>query len=210
MRNGLLAAAAAALLAGCGGGGVVVPPALATSANGMGPLAADAAVRDIQSHLAQPPATPPSGGTGPAGQVVVVTPDRLTLSACDHQIGLFDAVENFRGDVTATVADPSIVSVDPDVQRNENYPTFGGLKNAFFDVTPLAAGTTTITVRDKKGATATVTVTVIGCPEATPPPAPTSSPCVASPTPSPSPSAAPNRRARRPQVGVIGGACLSF
>jgi hypothetical protein len=161
---GWLAVASAAALCACSGGlgaGALAPAngsAAGTSSTG----------RSAQSTL--------PGTTGVWGQVVHALPNQFTLDACAHQTGSFDAQENFEGNVTATVGDPAIVSVTPDDQRNQVVPTQGGLKNAWFTITPLAAGSTTIIVRDKKDNADLVTVTVVGCP-----------------TPTPSPSATPGR-----------------
>jgi len=162
---GWLAVALATALTACSGGGGALPFADGSSA------AADSALRAVQSQI------PPD--TGVWGQVVHALPNEFTLDACAHETGTFDALENFEGNVAATVVDPTIASVSPDAQRNRVYPTQGGLKNAWFTITPLAAGATRIIVRDKKGNEDSVTVTVVGCP--TPPP-------TATPTPTPSPS----------------------
>jgi hypothetical protein len=165
---------------------------LALAADGT-PLSSDAAVRAVQCQI------PPN--TGVWGQVVHALPNNFTLNLCAHETGTFDAVENFEG-VTATVTNAKIVSVSPDVLRNKVYPTQGGLKNAWFTITPLAAGFTTIVVRDKKGNTDTVSVTVVGCPTPTPSPSPTPKPTAAptatptpghgqTPTPAPLPTATP-------------------
>jgi hypothetical protein len=154
---GWLAVASAAALCACSGGlgaGALTPAngsAAGTSSTG----------RSAQSTL--------PGTTGVWGQVVHALPNQFTLDACAHQTGSFDAQENFEGNVTATVDDPRIASVSPDDQRNQVVPTQGGLKNAWFTITPLGAGSTNIIVQDKKGNVDRVTVTVIGCP--TPPPA---------------------------------------
>jgi hypothetical protein len=154
---GWLAVASAATLCACSGGlgaGALAP------VNGSA-AGTESAMRGVQSQL------PPS--TGVWGQVVHALPNQFTLNGCAHQTGSFNAQENFEGNVTATVTDPKIVSVSPDDQRNQVYPTEGGLKNAWFTITPLAAGSTTIIARDRKGNADLVTVTIIGCP--TPPPA---------------------------------------
>jgi hypothetical protein len=110
------------------------------------------------------------GETGVWGQVVHAIPSALTMTSCQTTPGSFDAVENFRGDVTATPDDPLLVSVDPADQINDVDPTTGGLKHAVFNVTPLGpAGTTRIVVRDRKGNVDVVTVTVVACVTAPPP-----------------------------------------
>jgi hypothetical protein len=164
---GWLAVASAAALSACSGG---------LGAHALAPVSGsgtDGALRSAQSQL------PPT--TGVWGQVVHALPNQFTLDACAHQTGSFNAQENFEGNVEASVGDPTIVSVSPDDQRNQVYPTQGGLKNAWFTITPLAAGSTTIIARDKKGNADLVTVTVVGCP--TPPPA--------TPTPPTRPSGLP-------------------
>jgi hypothetical protein len=164
---GWITVAMAAALTACSGGGSAsgVPPRPNGSATGT-----DNALRAVRSQL--PPAT------GVWGQVVHALPNNFTLNVCRHETGTFDALENFEGDVTAAADDPKIVSVSPDDQRNQVYPTEGGLKNAWFTITPLAAGSTTVTVRDKKNNADRVTVTVIGCPT----PAPTGTPFPGWPT----------------------------
>jgi hypothetical protein len=154
---GWLAVASAAALTACSGG---------IGASALAPVNGAAAGTASTSRAAQSQ-VPPS--TGVWGQVVHALPNQFTLDACAHQTGSFDAQENFEGNVQATVTDPNVVSVSPDDQRNQVYPTEGGLKNAWFTITPLRAGSTTIVARDKKGNADLVTVTVIGCP--TPPPA---------------------------------------
>jgi len=154
---GWLAVASAAALSACSGGLGTGAPA---PTNGAAAGTASAS-RAAESQL------PPS--TGVWGQVVHALPNQFTLDGCTHQTGSFNAQENFEGNVQATVGDPNIISVSPDDQRNQVYPTEGGLKNAWFTITPLHAGSTTVIVRDKKGNIDGVTVTVIGCP--TPPPA---------------------------------------
>ncbi len=191
---GWLAVASVAALSACSGGGgaggAVVPPQTlpASMAN-----STDDAVRAVQCLI------PPS--TGVWGQVVHALPNNLTISLCKGATGTFDAVENFEGNITVTVQDRRILTVSADVERNHVYPTEGGLKNAWFTVTPLAVGTTTLLVRDKKGNSDTVTVTVVPC--ATPTPAPTATPTpsrivpptpspTASPSPTPTPAATPS------------------
>ena len=158
MKNfGWLAVASAAALCACSGGlgAHALAPVNGSSAG------TNSAVRSAQSQL--------PGTTGVWGQVVHALPNQFTLDACAHQTGTFNAQENFEGDVTATVDDANVISVSPDDQRNQVYPTEGGLKNAWFTITPLHAGSTNVIVQDKKGNVDRVTVTVIGCP--TPPPA---------------------------------------
>lgn len=160
MRNqGWLAVLSAAVLAGCAGGagsGAGLPAVTASSG---------------QRHAANATRTDP--GSGPAhsgewGQVVHALPNTLNLNGCIAQSGTFDAEENFSGDITATVADPTVASVTTATVHNHVDPTDGGLKHAWFTVVPHAAGTTTVFVADKKGNADFVTVTVVGCP--TPPP----------------------------------------
>ncbi len=110
------------------------------------------------------------GETGVWGQVVHAVPSALVMTSCQTTPASFDAVENFRGDVTATPDDPRLVAVDPADQINDVDPTTGGLKHAVFQVSPLGpAGTTRIVVRDRKGNTDVVTVTVVACVTAPPP-----------------------------------------
>ncbi len=158
-QYGWLAVASAAALSACSGAGASSAPPLP---NGLG-TALDTASRTVRSQI--PPAT------GVWGQVVHALPNQFTLDLCKHQTGTFDALENFEGNVTATEFDRTIVSVSPDAQRNQVYPTDGGLKNAWFTITPLAAGSTYVVVRDRKGNADRVSVTVVGCP--TPSPSPT-------------------------------------
>jgi hypothetical protein len=189
---GWLAVTLMTALTACSGGhgaGGAVP---AQDAN----TASDTLERLVQSKI------PPS--TGVWGQVVHAIPNVLTVDQCNpNEGGTFDALENFEGDVTATVTDPRIARVTPDVQRNKVYPTEGGLKNAWFTVIPLTGGTTTIVVRDKKGNEDVVTLTVVAC--ATPTPTPVATPTpgrggtpatptptpTATPTPAPTPTATP-------------------
>jgi hypothetical protein len=142
--HGLLAAAAAVALTACQGG-AATPPPLPT-----GP-SAHAAARAAQGH--------------DAGQTLAVSPASLTFAGCSTASQSFDATEIFESDITAVVADPSIAGLDAGVVRNAVDPGSGGTKHAVFVVTPkpLGAGSTSITVTDKKGNTATVTVAVIGC-----------------------------------------------
>jgi outer membrane biosynthesis protein TonB len=129
--------------------------------------------------------------TGVWGQVVHAIPNDFSLT-CGVDTGTFDALENFEGNVTASVTNPAIVSVSPDSQRNKVYPTQGGLKNAWFTITPLAPGATTIVVTDKKGNRDFVTVAVaVGrCGAPTPTPTPSRLP-PPTPTPTPTPTSAP-------------------
>ncbi|MDB5073396.1 MAG: hypothetical protein JWM87_4507 [Candidatus Eremiobacteraeota bacterium] len=142
--HGLFAAAAAVALTACQGGSAA-PPAVPAQAG------THAVARAAQGH--------------DAGQDLQVSPAALTFAGCSTASQSFDATEIFESDITAVSANPSIVSLDAAVVRNAVDPGSGGLKHARFSVTPepLAAGSTTITVTDKKGNTATVSVTVIGC-----------------------------------------------
>lgn len=180
MRSyGWLTATLIASLAACSGGGGATSPGLPAG------LAGDALARGILAQV------PPS--TGVWGQVVHAVPDTLSIDLCTHATGEFDALENFEGDITAVIVDPKIAAVTPDLQRNHVIPTQGGLKNAWFTVIPLAAGATTITVRDKKDNTDTVSVAVVGCPTPTPSPSPTPGRVLppATPSPTPAPTATP-------------------
>lgn len=170
MRNhGWLAVLSAAVLTGCAssaGTGTGLPVSTASS---------------LQRHAAAATRTDPGSGpvhSGEWGQVVHALPNALSLDACTGQSGTFDALENFSGDITATVADPTIASVPTDTVHNAVDPTDGGLKHAWFTVVPHAAGTTTVFVMDKKGNADYVTVTVTGCPTPPPTPAPTATPMV--------------------------------
>ena len=130
MRSyGWPAIALAAALSACSGGrgaGGALPPSGGSAA------AIDSALRAVQDRI------PPD--TGVWGQVVHALPNDFTLNLCAHETGTFDALENFEGNVTATALDPRVLSISPDTQRNRVYPTEGGLKNAWFTITPLAAG----------------------------------------------------------------------
>lgn len=218
--HGWLAVALATGLSACSGAGngaSTLPPAAGTTTATL--AASDAAVREIQCHVAPSPA-PDGATTGPSGQRIAVYPETVSLTTCATAPALVDAYENFEGAVTAYAEDPSVATVTPDLQRNAVAPTFGGLKNAWFDIVPRGAGTTRVVAVDKKGDRAYVTVTVVPCatpaptlPPLPPPPTPTAStaPCSASrqalgtrqtatgasggagcgssPTPSPTPSA---------------------
>jgi hypothetical protein len=165
-RLSLGAIALSTLLTACGGGGAALP-------------AADGETRAIHGSAALQ--------TGVWGQVVHAVPNALAFT-CGASAD-FDAMENFEGDVTATLAGPPIASVSPADQRNNVVPTQGGLKNAWFTVTAVADGVTQIIAMDKKGNADLVTVTVTGC---TPPPTPTPIPrSVPTPAPTPFPGFTP-------------------
>jgi hypothetical protein len=186
-----LTTALTACAGGSGSGGLVSPPDRAPDGS---IYSTDPAVRAVQEKI------PPS--TGVWGQVVHALPNAFTLSLCPPvETGTFDALENFEGNATAKVDNPRIARITPDEQRNKVYPTEGGLKNAWFTIIPVAAGTTTILVGDKKANTDTVTVTVIDCPPSPtptptpkptpPPPGPRTPPTTPTPTPSATPTATP-------------------
>lgn len=164
MRRLTLGAIALITLAACGGGGSALP-------------AADSATRAIHGTGALQ--------TGVWGQVVHAVPNALALT-CRGSAD-FDAMENFEGDVTASLSGPPIATVSPADQRNHVVPGDGGMKHAWFTVTGIADGVAQIIAMDKKGNADVVTVTVTGCtPPATPTPAPTPIP-----TPVPTPMATP-------------------
>lgn len=67
----------------------------------------------------------------------------------------------FEGEVSAVSADTSVASVNPGNERAVHEPG-AGTKYASFTITPHAPGTTTVTITDKQGGTATIGVTVNG------------------------------------------------
>jgi hypothetical protein len=158
VRRLTLGAIALATLTACGGGGSAVP-------------AVGSATRATHGIAALQ--------TGVWGQVVHAVPNALALR-CGASAD-FDAMENFEGNVTASLDGPPIATVSSADQRNHVVPTDGGMKHAWFTVTGNVDGVTQIIAMDKKGNADLVTVTVTGC---TPPPTPP-------PTPTPTPMATP-------------------
>lgn len=69
--------------------------------------------------------------------------------------------EAFEGEVEARSGNTAVATVDPPSERAA-HRLGAGTKYATFTITPVAPGTTTVTITDKKGGTATVRVTVTG------------------------------------------------
>lgn len=103
-------------------------------------------------------------GTAPLsakkGQAVAVSPATLIFGSPTGASQTFTASENFGGDQTAVVSSPACASVSPASGDVTVDPTTGGTKSLIYTVAPIASGTCTITVTDKKGNTATVSVKV--------------------------------------------------
>jgi len=102
----------------------------------------------------------PRKATDQLGQAVYVTPTSLTFSSPSAAAQTFIGTQNFSGDQTAVVSTPACATVTPTFAPATIDPTTGGDKTVTYTVTPIAAGTCTITVTDKKGNTAAAAITV--------------------------------------------------
>jgi streptogramin lyase len=111
-------------------------------------------------------------GTGPGGSSVI--PVTRTLSAASHTLSVspaqlsfagtgaafsqtFSASQSSGGALYATSSDTTVATVSPGSAQTSGS---GGTKSATFTVTAVAHGSSSITVTDKKGLSATVSVTV--------------------------------------------------
>ncbi len=94
------------------------------------------------------------------GQAVFVTPNSLQFSSPSAAAQTFIGTQDFSGDQTAVVSTPACATVSPTFAPATVDPTTGGQKTVTYTVTPIRAGTCTITVTDKKGDTAVVTIGV--------------------------------------------------
>ena len=133
-------------LAGCSGGASVTP--------GLG------AQNGTPASTAQQQT---SGGnasslTGVNGQAISVSPSSLTFASPTAAAQSVVASENFAGTVSASAG--TCATVSPASQDVAVTPRSGGIKTATFSVAPVAAGTCTVTLTDKKGNTAPVAITV--------------------------------------------------
>jgi hypothetical protein len=98
-----------------------------------------------------------SSTTKPALQV---TPSSLTFASTGASAAqTFVASVQFAGNITAVSSDPTVATVSPGT-ATPTEPANGTGYSATFTVTPIKAGTTTITVTDKKGDQTGVAVTV--------------------------------------------------
>jgi len=92
---------------------------------------------------------------------VIVTPTSLAFTPTGSaNAQTFVASTQFEGDISAVSSNTAIATVNPASAQAVKDPN-DSRKSVTFTVTPLAPGTCTITVTDKKGNTATVTITVL-------------------------------------------------
>lgn len=139
MRRFLIATVLAAFVAGCS----------SSSSPNLLPRTSISSL--LSPHKARSASDVASGQT----QTLVFT----GLGAAYAQTVTYD--EAFEGEVDASSANTAVATVDPPSQRAAHSPG-DGTKYATFRITPVAPGTTTVTITDKKGGTATVRVTVTG------------------------------------------------